>query len=154
MIVVKGSNVKFELTRPAGAPSATKNPHKIAGKVISLPAAYGIIHDPEGEHFDRCECFFGPYKSTQRKVEMTSKAKAYMGPSYPARFAVVDVPRGPWNSVGEVAQIFYRRPGRYSGKYFHPFKDGYAPTLSKCGRFYRLSLPGGCIVDDRGFVFP
>src|SRR5271156_6191660 len=114
-IIIKGSHVRFELKRPDGAPSAEKKPKEISGKIVVLPVGYGIIHDPDGAHFDRCECFFGAYKSTQRPVEMTTKAKAYMGPSYPARFAVVDVPRGPWNSVGEVAQIFYKRPGRYSG---------------------------------------
>jgi hypothetical protein len=154
VIIIKGSHVRFELRRPEGAPSASKKPREISGKIVVLPVAYGIIHDPDGEHFERCECFFGPYKGTRRQVEMTSRAKAYMGPSYPATFAVVDVPRGAWNSVGEVAQIFYRRPGRYQGKYFHPFKDGYGPMLSKNGRFYKLALAGGCIVDDRGFVFP
>lgn len=153
-IIIKGSNVQFEMKRPEGAPSATDAPKKISGKLVKLPTNYGIIHDPEGEHFDKCECFFGPHKSTTRTVEMTPKAKAYMGPSYPATFAVVDVPQGPWNSVGEVAQIFYKRPGRYQGRYFHPFKTGYGPSLFKSGRYYRLALPGGCIVDDRGFVFP
>jgi hypothetical protein len=45
------------------------------------------------------------------------------------------------------------RRGKYAGAYFHPFKS-FSPTLSRSGRFYRLELRNGCVVDDRGFVFP
>lgn len=85
---------------------------------------------------------------------MTSKARSYFGPNYQATIAVVDVPSGTWKSVGKVVQIFYQRPGKYSGRYFHPFKAGFAPELFKQGRFYKLELANGCIVDDRGYVFP
>lgn len=155
MIVIKGSHVRFELVEPSGKPVPHPNPGKvIKGKIVTLPTDHGIIHDPDGQAFDRCEVFFGPYRKTRRRAEMTKAARAYMGSDYPASYAVVDLPRGTWKPLGEVAQIFYKRPGRYDGKYFHPFKRGHAPHLFKCGRFYKLALPGGCIVDDRGFVFP
>ena len=153
MIVIKGSHVRFELVSQIPA-EKRKKPPATNGKVISLPNAYGIIHDPDSENFDKCECYFGPYKRTRKRIEMTQKASAYMGSSYPATFATVDLPSGTWKPIGDVAQIFYKRPGRYSGKYFHPFKAGFVPKLYKNGRFYKLALPGGCIVDDRGFVFP
>jgi hypothetical protein len=154
VIIIKGSHVGFEMDEPAKkpVPHPSGNGKMIAGKIITLPSSYGIIQDPEGESFNRCEVFFGPFKITARRVKMTSAAKAYMGSSYPGRSAIVDVPKGSWNSLGTAVQIFYRRPGRYSGGYYHPFKKGL--NLSKNGRFYRLSLENGCIVDDRGFVFP
>jgi len=140
-IVIKGSRVVFILSD---------------GRKVRLPPSYGIIHDPEGTSFSKCEVFFGPYRKTRRVAESPSrKARQYFGPKYTPKEAIVDVPKGPWKSVGEVVEILYERTkgSQYAGKYFHPFKS-FAPELSKSGRHYRLALRNGCIVDDRGFVFP
>jgi hypothetical protein len=140
-IVVKGSKVVFIMTD---------------GREIRLPRGYGIIHDPEGKALPRCEVFFGPVKKTKRiAANPSSKVRRYFGSKYTPKEGVVDVPSGPWHSVGDANEILYERTkgSQYAGNYFHPFKR-FPPTVSKCGRYYRVSLKDGCIVDDRGFVFP
>lgn len=126
------------------------------GEIVKLPRAFGIIHDPDGEAFNKCEVFFASIRKTQRAPSKTNpKATRYFGKNYVQREAVVDVPKGPWNSIGEVVEIFYERTvgSQYAGRYFHVFKQR-SPMLSKCKSTYRLALQNGCIVDDRGFVFP
>jgi hypothetical protein len=140
-IVIKGSRVVFILQN---------------GRKVRLPPSYGIIHDPEGKVLPRCEVFFGPYVKSKRIASAPSKkARKYFGSKYSPKEATVDVPDGPWNSIGEVVEILYERTkgSQYAGKYFHPFKE-FSPELSKSKRYYRLALRNGCIVDDRGFVFP
>lgn len=155
MIIVKGEAVAFEMQRPAGAPEARDDPQNTYGRILKLPRNYGIIHDPDGEEIPRCECLIGPYTRTRQRANLTRLAKHYFGKNYPAVIVSVDRPqKSKWQMIGEVAQIFYERRGKYAAKYFHPFKTGYGPTLLKQGRFYRLALARGCIVDDRGFVFP
>lgn len=140
-IIIKGSRVAFIMAN---------------GRTMRLPAGYGIIHDPDGVALPRCEVFFGPYRRTNRPaVKASKKAARYFGKQYVPKEGSVDVPKGPWNPVGEVVEILYERTkgSQYAGKYFHPFKS-FSPTLSRCSRYYRLALRNGCIIDDRGFVFP
>ncbi len=140
-IIIKGSKVVFILS---------------SGRRVRLPPSYGIIHDPDGKSLPRCEVFFGPYRKTKRVANDPSrKARQYFGTNYVPREATVAVPDGPWQPVGEVDEILYERTkgSKYAAKYFHPFKK-FSPELSRSGRYYRLALKNGCIVDDRGFVFP
>jgi hypothetical protein len=140
-IVVKGSKVIFLM----------KDGSKIRPK-----SSFGIIHDTGGEVFDRCVIFVGPYKKTRKKAEKPpTAATRYFGSNYTQHECIVNIPSGPWKYLGEVVQILYERTkgSKYAAKYFHVFKTK-SPRLSKCGSYYRLNLQDGCIVDDRGFVFP
>jgi hypothetical protein len=140
-ILVKGTKVVFLM----------KDGSKIRPK-----ASFGMIHDTEGEVFDKCTVFVGPYKKTRRTPKtIPSKATRYFGDQYQTHECIVNVPSGPWKPLGEVVQILYERTkgSKYAAKYFHIFKTK-SPRLSKCGAYYRLNLQDGCIVDDRGFVFP
>jgi hypothetical protein len=140
VIVIKGSHVEFRMAD---------------GSRRRLPVSYGMIHDPDGKNFPRCSVFVGPVTRTQQPVKPSSKAVDYFGSKYIPRKAIIQglVRSRNWVPVGEVAEIFYVRRGRHADRYYHPFKR-FNPTLSKSGRFYRLDLRDGCIVDDRGFVFP
>lgn len=128
------------------------------GARVVLPPKFGIIHDPEGVDLPKCNVYLGPYEISRKQATLTKAAAAYFGHSYRGRVARVDVPKGPWNVVGSARVIFYERPGRYQGRYFHPFyKKAAFPKpllLRKCGAFFKLDLPDGCVVNDRGFVFP
>jgi hypothetical protein len=137
-ILIKGDHVRFEMTD---------------GSMITMPDSYGIIHDPEGYSLPYCEVFFGPFEVTRQRVDLTSKAKAYFGRGYEGRRAIVDVPiQGPWEFVGETIQIFYKRRGKDTRKFYHPQKR--PVRLLRCGKFYKNELPDGCVLDDRGFVWP
>jgi hypothetical protein len=136
-IIVKGEKVVFRMKD---------------GSQVRPPAGYGMIHDPDGKQLPKCVVFVGPVKRTQQPVESKGAAKAYFG-KLQLRKAIIARPGGSWKPIGECVEILYVRKGRYAGSYFHPFKK-FSPVLSRCGRYYRLELRNGCIVDDRGFVFP
>ena len=138
MIIIKGERVVFKM-----ADGSTKR----------LPPAYGMIDDPDGRQLPKCVVFVGPCRRTKEPLDGGGKARAYFGSKYPTKKAFVALPAKSWHPVGEVVEILYMRRGKYAASYFHPFKK-FSPTLSRSGRYYRLELRDGCIVDDRGFVFP
>lgn len=137
MIVVKGDRVAFGIE---------------GGGRKKIPARYGIIHDPEGKDLPRCEVFFGPYRVVAGRPEISRAAHKYFRDGYVPKCVTVDVPTGPWEPAAQVTHIYYFRRGMIRGGFNHPFRRGV--ELSKCGSWYRLALKNGCIVDDRGFVFP
>ena len=142
MILIKGNAVILET---------------VDGEEIPLPKHYGIIHDPEGDDLPRCEVFFGPYRLLAGRPEGTTRsAVKYFGRHYQPRLMMVNIPENGWRFEALIVQILYKRGLRgahHAGGFHHPFQK--APlTLSRSGRYRRLSLPNGCIVDDRGFVFP
>jgi len=139
MILIKGKDVKCEMAD---------------GSVFHAPVSYGIIHDPEGKQLSKCVAYLGPYRTNKKPIEMTSDAKQYFGSDYDARSAVVNIPDGEWKPMGTVTQIFYKRPGKYEGKYFHLFNKNTKVLLSRCKNHFRLEMPNGCIVNWRGFVYP
>jgi hypothetical protein len=124
------------------------------GRVIRLPPGYGTFHDPTGKLIPKCTIYFGPFKKTGRRVEMTREQRRYFGPEHKAYLAVIpNLKEGGWKVLGKAVQIFYFRRGqRARGGYFHPFVH-HPGTLSKAGRIYKLNL-GSCLVDDRGYVYP
>lgn len=153
MILVKGDQVAFGTTESTDA----SRPDAF------LPPRWGMIHDPDGEQLPRCEVYFGPYRrlpapkrGREARLVLTRAAKDYFGPSYQATPIVVERPKQNWKHVAYVVKIFYvrgRRGGIHPGAYHHSFK-GQPLLLESSGSFFRLSLRDGCIVDDRGYVFP
>lgn len=138
-LIVKGDHVIFRMAD---------------GSSKRLSPSYGIIHDPDGAILPKCSVFIGPCRRTSQAIEHSSKSKAYFGKKYVARKAVIaKIPQSGWQEIGEVKEILYERRGKHAGRYYHPFKS-FSPTLLKSGRFYRLELRNGCLLDDRGFVFP
>ena len=139
MILIKGKDVKCEMAD---------------GSMFHPPASYGIIHDPSGAQLPKCAVFFGPYRKSSKKADLTGDAKAYFGPDYDGKIAQINVPDGPWHPMGDAVQIFYRRPGKYAAKYFHVFDKRVPVLLSRCKDHFRLDLKSGCTINWRGFVSP
>lgn len=128
----------------------------VDGKLVRLPPSYRTLHDPTGAALPKCDVFFAPIKRTSQKVDMGRAARRYFGPEHRGVIAILPrVKDGPWKVIGRVAVIYYARLGkRAPGGFNHPFKSR-QPTLSKSSRgYYKLSLGQGCLVDDRGYVFP
>ncbi len=140
MILVKGEKVWFTLP---------------SGKKVVCPASFGMLHDVDGEHFGKCTLLVGPISRTTHAAPLRGKARDYFGRKYDAQ--IVRVPRipamGSFKEIGPVVQIDYTRRGAHKGWYFHPFKRGVHPVLSKSGRWWKLEM-GSCTWDDRGIVFP
>ena len=122
--------------------------------MLAVPKAFGLIHDPEGAQLSRCFVYVGPYKLTKKPIESTSAAKDYFGSGFDMMQAIVDVPTGNWNPVGRASQVLYYRPGQYAGRYYHLFEKNVSVTISKCRNHFCIELPGNCVVNWRGFVYP
>lgn len=150
--LIRGDIVTFEMEK---------------GPDISLPKSWGIIHDPVGTCFPRCELFIAPYRKTHTKrisvdTEVASVAEEYFGSGKPMYEATIDIPVGPWNRVGRTTRILYDRYGELQDAYQHPFerpvplyRQVHAQLLlGKKVRAYRLALPDACIINAHGFVWP
>lgn len=125
------------------------------GKSLKLPAHYGTFHDQNGIVLPKCEVFFGPWKKTKQPAKMDRSQRRYFGADHKAFMAKLpQIPVDGWKKVGDVVMIYYVRRGtRAPDGFHHPYKSK-SPTLYKCGRLYKLALGDGCLVDDRGYVFP
>lgn len=158
MLIVKGSRVRLHmkeggpLVRPAGA----------------------MMHDPTGRHWPKNSLLIGPFTRGSEKpteAQYEGAPKEYLGRKYNPHVGSVDLPPkalAEWEDVGEVTRIDYIRPGtKAPGGFRHEFgkprgfmhavhlvKGKRRPRLRKCGRFYRLDLGPGAILDDRGIAFP
>jgi hypothetical protein len=129
------------------------------GPDIYLPAHYATFHDQSGEVLPKCDVFFGPYRKHPGKASMGRSHSRYFGSKHKAELANIgDIPIDGWRPIGKVEQIFYVRRGkRAPGGFHHPYQSK-QPTLYEIydhgRRIYKLSLGAGCLVDDRGFVYP
>jgi len=138
MILVKGGNVDLLLD---------------SGHTLVLPSSYGLIHDTDGRHLDKCSLFIGPTTFTDEAVSrIDDDARAYFGSDYEPRRAVIDVPEGKWDLYGHVAEIIYYRPGRLEGDWVHPFSTP-QPLYEQAGWFW-LRLPDDCRLTHRGIEQP
>ena len=125
------------------------------GTVMNRPASHAIIHDPRGELLPRNHVFIGPYRLGRDAVDLDGDGRAYFGPKYEASSASVDVPAGPWKSVGQASGIVYERDrGKYANerRYRHAFKR--PVDIDRCGSMLRMRLPPNAVVNWRGFVSP
>jgi hypothetical protein len=122
----------------------------VDGRLVRLPPSYGTFHEPGS-----CTVYFGPYKKTRERADMNRSERRYFGPDHKAYVAILPkLSVTGWKMIGKVAVIYYVRRGqRARGGFHHPFKSR-QPMLSKAGRLYKLSLGSGCLVDDRGYVYP
>ena len=153
-LIAKGRACRFEL---------------VDGGAVSV--AGGMMHDPSGRWWPARSVLCGPFKARVRRAEpdeYTGAARHYLGNSHAAHVGVIDTPPkalGEWEYVGEVERIYYTRTGRKRpGRYQHPFNKPTALAtllkgrgrvkLYRRGRYVRMDLPPGAILDTRGLVWP
>jgi hypothetical protein len=152
--IVKGRSCRFEMKE---GPDVT--------------CAGAMLHDPTGKAWPARSVLCGPIRRKLRKAsdaELEGAGRHYFGGSYPARVVEIDAPNRSmegWRYLGEVERIYYTRVGRKNGnvRFVHEFnKHGLTRLvkgtgkvrLYRKGRFVRLELPRGAILDTRGYVFP
>lgn len=156
MLVVTGTRVTFEMAD--------------GGEVVVRPRC-GMMLDTEGTHWAKCSLLVGPYDkgSAARHEIITRGARAYLGRNHVIREGSVDLPPralSGWKRIGPVTRIWYVRGGtKYPGPFKHQFgKPGFLtrlfkgvgkkPILYTRGAFLRLEMQSGCMLDDRGILFP
>jgi hypothetical protein len=152
--IVKGRSCRFEMKE---GPDVT--------------CGGGMIHDPTGRAWPKNSVAFGPVRRVRSASgdEFSGAGRHYLGGSYKASIGIANLPpRGldGWRYLGEVERIYYTRTGRKNGgvRFQHPFsKPGALATIVKGkgkarlyrrGRWCRLELPRGAILDSRGYVWP
>lgn len=143
------------------------------GSSLSFEGA--AMHDATGRAWPKCSVLIGPFpREGARQAteeEMKGAPRQYLGRTYRGKVSQpFDLPpRGlaAWTKVAVVthATIFYTRGGtKYPGRYRHTMNKGRwiidlvkgegRATLWRHGRYHRIDLPKGCMLDDRGFVWP
>jgi hypothetical protein len=153
-LIAKGRSCRFEM---------------VDGPAVSV--AGGMLHDPSGRWWPKRSVLCGPFKARERAAaddEFKGPAKDYLGKTHNASIGSVDTPPkslGEWEYLGEVSRVYYTRTGKKRpGRYQHPFNKPTALSvlvkgkgkakLYRHGRFARLDLPPGAILDSRGLVWP
>lgn len=136
-----------------------------------------MLHDPSGRAYPKSALIIGPFRKGGHSVpdnKFEGAPRYYLGRGYRGRYGSVRLPPKnlrQWQFVGYVSkgdpedgEIQYTRTGsRAPGGFYHAFnKRGLGSMFNGRGRvrlyrygsFYRLQMPRGAIVDDRGFVWP
>jgi len=126
--------------------------------IIACDPDYLLVRDLSGDIWNPCDLHVLPALRNQvglgKALSDTEElAQKYYGKG--ARLQEVDLarPSGPWQHRGRIDTIWYKRRGRYQGRYTHRF--AFPIALQAQGhRAYRLRLPEGCVANDRGIVWP
>lgn len=128
---------------------------------FDLPKDYWLVWDKSGRILRRCDVHILQCKPVSgRGIEFDpddlSEAEDYWGPRDRWTPYSFHLPSGPWKKLGRLARIGYRR-GR-TGNWMHPGPSEppleEAVYLDEGDGCYRIRMPSGCVLDDRGFIFP
>jgi hypothetical protein len=152
MLIAKGHEVAFKLQD---------------GRLKRVSGS--MLHDPSGHDWPKDSMLVASFKRSGRPAtdaEKEGPPKHYLGRHHEARVGSINLPPRSleeWKRVGEVATIYYERPGtKAPGRFYHHFgkrrleaffKKGKA-VLYKRGSAYRLELGPGSIATQDGIVFP
>jgi hypothetical protein len=136
----------------------------------------GLLYDDSGDAWPRCSLLIATFDGFTHEPTSAERraAKDYFGRSATIGAGRVTIPPrslSGWRRVGDVTDIFYDRAGTKAPGYFHhrfhkprglwKLLFLFKPTAAKAPVVlyqrrgaYRLELPDGCIVDDRGIALP
>lgn len=130
----------------------------------------GMLYDSSGKHWPSCSVLITPFENGTKEVD---EGKSYFGRNALVCEGRVDLPSKSldgWKNLGELKEVYYDRAGtKHPGYFRHEFnkprgilrliwplkRAGRMPAVlySRDGMF-RIELPEGCIIDDRGYVVP
>lgn len=163
ILLVRGTHIDFVSTEQVQKFGRHKlDPVKMPSDV-RIKRDYVLVHDTTNYLLNPCDFYILRWRGgrgvLQENAAETDQAlidaQNYFGTDMPIRGGSVDIPEKGvrWVRVGKIAFIRYRRAG-----YEKPFEHEYATPvdLYDCQRplAWRLPLPTGCVVDERGFVKP
>lgn len=82
------------------------------GGTIELPQDFAMLHDPANRHVRECtlvccRCVFRVQRPHGIDAMMQKEAEKYFGSDAELVYCTVDLPRGPWKLLGDVAQVLY-----------------------------------------------
>lgn len=134
---------------------------------IRFPAGFVLVHDTEGTVFPRCDVYIVRFRARRVAPESYMSehhlrtAREYFGDTARIQGGSVDHPSGPWARVAKIQIVRYTRHPRVASevaKFAGGHEHEYAPPVwlysSQRPLAWKLSMPSGCIIDERGFVVP
>ncbi len=128
---------------------------------IVCPQDYLIVHDVSGAQRRSCDfyvCKQTPLRSHSRHAsdDAIDAAKKWFGGSGSVVGRGVELPNPPWQRAAQIDAIWYRRHAvsGLAGRYEHPYSPSVPLYVSSKPHGWRIALPDGCTVDERGFVYP
>jgi hypothetical protein len=133
---------------------------------LLLPRSHVLVHDTTGELLNRCDLYAVRWHTQRRSnagaasgiadisTDALDDAKQYFGISSRLQYGVVDIPDGRWQRFCRVQFIRYRRAGNQGGLFEHEYEPSIDLYACKSPLAWRIALPSGCVVDERGFVWP
>lgn len=136
------------------------------GKKIACPDDFFLVHDVSGKTFRSCDVYavraYGSAVPVESSDRAADAAKRWWGRDVDLVGWQVDVPRSGWKRVCQIDAIWYRRDAakdlliqKLDGPYQHRYDPPVQLYRTSAGPLaYRIALPDGCIVDERGFVDP
>jgi hypothetical protein len=152
VLICKGAHVSFRLQN---------------GRLVH--ARGSMLHDPSGDFWPKDSMLVTTFRRSGRPAtdeEKSGDPTHYLGREHQAHVGSVKLPPqaiSEWKRVGQVATIYYERPGtRAPGRFYHHFgkrrleaffKKGSA-TVYRRGSAYRLEMGVGSIATHNGIVFP
>lgn len=169
-VICMGRQVEIDLREaPVGRSSG--------GKTIVPPPDAGLLHDESGDYWPKCSLLIADF---ERGDEQTDEGESYFGRGATITRGYAEAPPddlSAWQRLGEIKTIFYDRAGtKHPGFFRHEFNKPrdlwrlvflikgkaakqpavlYTHYSRRLGQtFYRVELPDGCIVNDRGIVLP
>jgi hypothetical protein len=128
---------------------------------VKLPRGYVVVHDTTGALLSKCDLYIVKWYSNSGATpselphDELKAARDYFGPDTPIKCGSVDIPPDKaWRKLGRVRFIRYFRAGHQQDDYEHEFDPAVDLFDMKRPLAWRMPLPNGCVVDDRGFVWP
>lgn len=159
-LLVRGDKISFVSTEQVRKVGYHPLDPEAMPSDVELPGNYVLVHDTEGEILNRCDLYvvrWYPDGGQNDHGRVSSKAlkaaRAYFGSGTDIKFGSVDIPEGPWKREAKVKCIRYRRHG-YDKLFEHSYDPAVVIYYTEQPLAWRVSLPAGCIVDERGFVRP
>lgn len=130
------------------------------GAFLEYPDSWGLVHDPEGSCFPRCQIYVCPYSLLSPLGDGLDPKRGRIASAYWGRKAslyegLVEIPPGPWQRLSAlVTTIYYDRQGNLAYRYKHDFKHPVPIYECQTTGSGKLALPDDCVVDAHGFVWP
>lgn len=131
----------------------------------------GMLYDASGKDWPKNSLLITRFDQGDEEVD---EGKDYFGRKTPVFAGGLDLSSewrelDGWRELGEVKDIFYHRVGKYEGPFVHEFNKprgiwrllwpftkaaGKPAILYSRKNAFRLELPKGALVDNRGLVVP
>jgi len=131
---------------------------------LPCPKEFVVVNDNSGKQRRSCDFYIckqlplhnSDTGSQHATASVVTAAQKWFGEALPPRGREVELPNPPWQRGPQIDAIWYRRHAveGLSGRYEHKYRPSVPIFVSSKPLGWRIALPDGCIVDERGFVAP